>query len=191
LIGIAKDDVRRIDFLVSEIADASRIDAQLSRTTFEPLDMLRMVRALVAERDQRGVNGGSTIAVLREGTDDLLVAGDAARLERVLQNLIDNAVSFSPQGSPIEIVLSRDEARVHIAVSDHGPGIPEPARERVFGRFHSLRPESEEFGKHSGLGLAIARTIVEAHYGTLSATDRIDGKPGARLVIALPAWSPE
>lgn len=191
LIGIAQDDVRRIDFLVSEIADASRIDAQLSRTTFEPVDMARMVRALVAERDQRGVNAACRVTVEQEAGSGLVVAGDAARLERVLQNLLDNAVSFSPEGSPIELVLTREDARVRVAISDHGPGIPEAARERVFERFHSLRPEREEFGKHSGLGLAIARTIVEAHFGTLVATDRTDGERGARLVIALPAWEPE
>ncbi|SFG13591.1 two-component system, OmpR family, sensor histidine kinase ChvG [Novosphingobium sp. CF614] len=195
LIGIAKDDVRRIDFLVTEIADASRIDAQLSRTTFEPVDMARLVHALVAERDQRGVNGGCPVVIVRENPDggkddggDLVVPGDAARLERVLHNLLDNAVSFSPGGSPIEITLSRADERVKIAVSDHGPGIPEAARERIFERFHSLRPSREEFGKHSGLGLAITRTIVEAHFGKLVATDRTDRAPGARLMVSLPAW---
>ena len=189
LTGIASDDVRRIDFLVTEIADASRIDAELSRTTFEPVDMLKLVQALVAERGQRGVNGGCSVSVTREGTGELVVAGDAARLERVLQNLLDNAVSFSPDGAAIEITLGASEGKVHIAVSDHGPGIPESARERIFERFHSLRPASEEFGRHSGLGLAIARTIVEAHFGQLRASDRSDGRRGARLVISLPAWS--
>lgn len=201
LIAIAQDDVRRIDFLVSEIADASRIDAQLSRTTFEPLDMGSLVHALVAEREQRGVNGDCPVSIVREaavseasiGQDagDLTVAGDAPRLERVLQNLLDNAVSFSPPGGAIEITLSRIDKRVKIAVADHGPGIPASARERIFERFHSLRPSREEFGKHSGLGLAIARTIVEAHFGRLIATDRADGAAGARLVLSLPAWQSE
>ncbi|KMS59570.1 histidine kinase [Novosphingobium barchaimii LL02] len=191
LLGIAQDDVRRIDFLVTEIADASRIDAQISRTTFEPFDMGGLVRALVAERDQRGVNGGCPVSILRKDSADLTVAGDAPRLERVLQNLLDNAVSFSPPGSPIEISLSRIDSRVKIAVADHGPGISAAARERIFERFHSLRPSREEFGKHSGLGLAIARTIVEAHFGKLVATDRTDGASGARLVFSLPAWQSE
>jgi two-component system sensor histidine kinase ChvG len=191
LLGIAQDDVRRIDFLVTEIADASRIDAQLSRTTFEPLDMGRLVTALVGERDQRGVNGTSPVSIVRDGTSDLTVGGDAPRLERVLQNLLDNAVSFSAPGSPIEIALWQEDNRVKIAIADHGPGIPEPVRERVFERFHSLRPSREEFGTHSGLGLAIARTIVEAHFGRLVATDRTDGAPGARLVISLPRWEQE
>ncbi|WP_395394610.1 stimulus-sensing domain-containing protein [Novosphingobium sp. BL-8A] len=197
LIGIAKDDVRRIDFLVTEIADASRIDAELSRTTFEPVDMLRLVRALVAEREQRGVNGNCPVEIVEAaGTDvhgpgQLIVPGDAGRLERVLQNLLDNAISFSPGGAPIEVSLAREGQRVVIGVSDHGPGIPEAARERIFERFHSLRPSGEEFGKHSGLGLAIARTIVEAHFGKLRATDRTDGEHGARLVFSLPAWQGE
>ncbi|WP_459663873.1 sensor histidine kinase [Novosphingobium sp. 11B] len=190
LLGIAQDDVRRIDFLVTEIADASRIDAQLSRTTFEPLDMGRLVQNLVAERDQRGVNGSSPVTVTIEDAE-LTVPGDPPRLERVLQNLIDNAVSFSPPDGPIEITLSHIDNRVKIAVADHGPGIPEASRERVFERFHSLRPSREEFGTHSGLGLAIARTIVEAHFGRLIATDRTDGQPGARLVISLPRWENE
>lgn len=190
LIGVAQDDVRRIDFLVTEIADASRIDAELSRTVFEPVDMAQMVHGLVAERDQRGVNGSCEVTIIREGNENLTVAGDAPRLERVLQNLLDNAVSFSPDNATIEIALGRRGNRVNIAVSDHGPGIPEDARERIFERFHSLRPAREEFGKHSGLGLAIARTIIEAHFGKLVATDRIDGAAGARLEFSLPAWQP-
>lgn len=188
LIGIAQDDVRRIDFLVTEIADASRIDAELSRTVFEPVDMAQMVHGLVAERDQRGVNGSCTVTIIREGNGDLRVPGDAPRLERVLQNLIDNAVSFSPAKGTIEISLASHDNRVKIAVSDHGPGIPEDTREKIFERFHSLRPASEEFGKHSGLGLAIARTIVEAHFGKLVAAGRTDGTPGARFELSLPGW---
>lgn len=191
LIGIAADDVRRIDFLVTEIADASRIDAQLSRATFEPVDMWRLVNGLVGERDQRGVNADSRVFVSRADSVDQVVAGDAAQLERVLHNLLDNAVSFSRAGTPIEVELSRSGGRVQIAVSDHGPGIPAEARDRVFERFHSLRPSDEAFGKHSGLGLAIGRTIVEAHYGKLVALPRDDGQPGARLMISLPAWQGE
>ncbi|MDE8651950.1 HAMP domain-containing sensor histidine kinase [Novosphingobium album (ex Liu et al. 2023)] len=188
LLGIAKEDVRRVDFLVTEIADASRIDAELSRATFEPVDMFKLVMALAAERDQRGVNGDCRVIVSRQGSEDMIVAGSPPRLERVFHNLIDNAVSFSPDGAGIEIELSHDGGQVAVAVSDHGPGIALDAREKVFERFHSLRPDSEEFGKHSGLGLAIARTIINAHFGQLTATDRKDGAPGARLVVTLPAW---
>ncbi len=188
LIAVANDDVRRIDFLVTEIADASRIDAQLSRTAFEPVDMTSLTRALVAERQQRGVNGASDVLIEQSGAGPLVVPGDAPRLERVLQNLLDNAVSFSPHGTPIEIRLESARGKVRITVSDHGPGIVRAARERIFERFHSLRPSCEEFGRHSGLGLSIARTIVEAHSGTLFAIDRDDGEAGACFVLTLPQW---
>jgi two-component system sensor histidine kinase ChvG len=190
LTQIASHDVRRIDRLVTEIADASRIDAEMSRTTFEPVDMLRLIEASIAARESRKVNGSCIVTVSREsgGGSACIVPGDAARLERVLENLLDNAVSFSPEGQAIEVELSCADERVAISVSDHGPGIPHDAREKVFERFHSLRPAEEDFGSHSGLGLAIARTIVEAHYGTLTALDRADGRQGAQLLIQLPAW---
>ena len=189
LAAIAAHDVRRIDRLVTEIADASRIDAELSRTVFEPVDMLKLAHALVAERDDRGVNGASRVVISRAGVEDMIVPGDPARLERVLHNLLDNAVSFSPRAAPVEIAFAADDARIVIAVSDHGRGIPAEARQKVFERFHSLRPAGEDFASHSGLGLAIARTIVEAHYGTLTAHDRSDTLPGARMVLDLPAWT--
>ena len=188
LNAIAAHDVQRIDRLVTEIADASRIDAQLSRTIFEPVDMVRLIKGIVAERDRREVNRDCPITVTRCGSDDMVVPGDAPRLERVIENLLDNAVSFSPPGAAIAVELAREDDRVAISISDKGPGIPLEAREKVFERFHSVRPAGEDFGSHSGLGLAIARTIVEAHYGNLSAETRADGEAGARLLIELPAW---
>jgi two-component system sensor histidine kinase ChvG len=189
LSAIAAHDVQRIDRLVTEIADASRIDAQLSRTTFEAVDIATRAKALVGAREQRGIGNGLKIRITTGKPSDALVSGDAARLERVLENLLDNAISFSPPGGVIELAISRNDDRLEIAVSDSGPGIPPETREKIFERFHSLRPADEDFGSHSGLGLAIARTIVEAHDGTLTAQDRSDGRGGARLVIDLPAWS--
>jgi two-component system sensor histidine kinase ChvG len=189
LIGIAAHDVQRIDRLVTEISEASRIDAELSRTTFEPVDLIALVSALARAREERGENGGHAVQVRQSG-DAPVVLGEAARLERVIENLIDNAISFSPPGEPIEVeVVGHDEV-VALSVSDHGPGIDAAAREKVFERFHSLRPAGEDFGNHSGLGLAIARTIVEAHDGLLSVHDRPDGRPGARLVVELPSMEP-
>lgn len=190
LLEIARQDVRRIDRLVTEIAEASRIDAELSRTDFERVDIPRLLRALVAERDDRGVNGPGGVEIACIG-ENLSVAGDASRLERVFHNLLDNAVSFSPPGASIEVVVSGDDETVEIAVSDRGSGIPATERERVFERFHSVRPAGEEFGQHSGLGLAIARTIAEAHFGSLVASARRDDETGARLVVSLPAWRDE
>ena len=185
LIDIAAHDVRRIDRLVTEIADASRIDAELSRTTFEPVDIAALIRGLISERAERGADGACTIT-LSTGKAPYRLRCDPARIERVVANLLDNAVSFSPPGGRIDIALKHNEGRVQIAISDEGPGIPSEAREKVFVRFHSVRPDTEDFGSHSGLGLAIARTIVEAHDGYLTAHDRPDGKPGACLIIDLP-----
>ena len=191
LLDIAEQDVKRVDWLVSEIAEASRIDAQLSRTRFEPIDLAALATALVSEREQRGANRPAQVSVTTPGGGPYAVAGDPARLERVFHNLLDNAVSFSPEGGAVEVVIERQGDDVLARVSDHGPGIPRDVREKVFHRFHSLRPEDDTAStpRHSGLGLAIARTIAEAHDGTLIALDRADGEPGARLQLVLPAWS--
>ena len=186
LTAIAAHDVRRIDRLVTEIADASRIDAELSRTTFKPLDLAALARELVDGRAKSGVNGSCQIELRTAAGQPCVVLGHAPRLHRVFENLLDNAVSFSPPGGTIVLGFERADGRCRVSVIDDGPGIPQRAREKVFERFHSLRPEEEDFGSHSGLGLAIARTIVAAHDGTLTAMDRPDGQPGACLVIDLP-----
>ena len=112
--------------------------------------------------------------------------GVPLRLERVIENLLDNAVSFSPEGGTITVRVARHDDYVETSVCDEGPGIPLEAREKVFTRFHSLRPEAEDFGDHSGLGLAIGRTFAEAHDGTLEVRDQEHGS-GACLVLTLPA----
>lgn len=186
LTEIAAHDLRRIDRLITEIAEAGRIDAELSRTRFVPVDMLALANSLVAARAERGAHAGCRIVVAPVGAGPWDVPGDAPRLERVLENLLDNAVSFSPPGAAVTVSLERQGDLLELAVSDEGPGIPAEEREKVFERFHSLRPQSEDFGSHSGLGLAIARTIAEAHDGSLTACDREDGRPGACLVLQLP-----
>jgi two-component system sensor histidine kinase ChvG len=191
LTRIAAHDVRRIDRLVTEIAEASRIDAEISRTQFEPVNLHKLAKALIRSREERGENLGQTLHLDVHGTGPWDVSGYEAQLVRVLENLLDNAVTFSPKRGEVRILFERDEDRVLLCVIDQGPGIPAEARDKVFDRFHSLRPAEEDFGNHSGLGLAIARTIAEAHDGTLTATDRTDGKPGACLVLALPAVADE
>ena len=183
LVAIAVHDVRRIDRLISEIADASRIDAQLSRAAFEPVDLAELAQRLVAERDARAKDGPRVVF----GGESAIISGDAARLERVLENLVDNAVSFSPPDGTVHVVVAQLGDSVELAVSDDGPGVAPDQRETVFERFHSVRPAEEAFGAHSGLGLAIARTIVAAHDGTLEIGDRLDGRPGARLVARFAA----
>ncbi|ALC13622.1 sensor histidine kinase [Sphingopyxis sp. 113P3] len=190
LLAIADEDVRRLDRLVSDISDASRIDAQLSRTLFEPIDVGLMIESMLAARAARAEQGGPPqprIAFARPRKGTATVMGDGHRLERAIDNIIDNAISFSPPGGLVCVRATRLGQEVHIGVDDDGPGIEPAQREAIFRRFHSERPNGEAFGRHSGLGLAIARTIVEGHGGTITAGDRDDGKPGASLLITLPA----
>jgi two-component system sensor histidine kinase ChvG len=187
LMAVAKDDVFRMDRLISDISEASRVDAQLAKAKFELIDIGDMAEQLLHAREERGSDGDISIAFARPRKGVTTVWGEDIRLERVLNNLIDNAVSFSPPGGLVQISVTRAEAHVLIRVSDEGPGVPADEREAIFRRFHSERPKNEEFGKHSGLGLAIARTIVEGHEGAINVLDRADGQSGACFEIALPA----
>jgi two-component system sensor histidine kinase ChvG len=189
LLAIADEDVRRLDRLVSDISDASRIDAQLSRTLFEPIDVGLMIESMLASRAARAEQGAPQprIAFARPRKGTATVMGDGHRLERAIDNVIDNAISFSPEGGLVCVRAVRLGQEVHVGVDDDGPGIEPAQREAIFRRFHSERPDGEAFGRHSGLGLAIARTIIEGHGGTIAAADRDDGKPGASLLITLPA----
>jgi two-component system sensor histidine kinase ChvG len=187
LTRIAAHDVRRIDRLVTEIAEASRIDAELSRTQFEPVELQKLAKGLIRSREERGENRGTALRLSSHGSGPWDVPGDEAQLARVLENLLDNAVSFSPEAGEVRVQFERDDDRVMLSVVDQGPGIPAEERDKVFDRFHSLRPAGEDFGNHSGLGLAIARTIAEAHDGSLVAANRPDGRSGACLVLTLPA----
>ncbi|HEX8302216.1 sensor histidine kinase [Sphingomonas sp.] len=186
LLEIVRDDVHRLDRLISDISDASRLDAQLSRATFEPVDVGAMIQALLDSREARGLPSGIRAAFAAKPKTALNVLGEGGRLERVFENLIENAISFSPPGGTIRISAESDAETLTISVEDEGPGVPEDARDNIFRRFHSVRPETEAFGRHSGLGLAIARTIVEAHQGSIVVESREDRVSGARFVVRLP-----
>ncbi|MFN3620457.1 ATP-binding protein [Sphingorhabdus sp.] len=186
LMDVAKADVQRMDRLISDISDASRVDSQLAKAKFEPIDLGDMIEQLLQAREDRGIDKDVTIAFARPRRKITTVMGEDVRLERMLTNLIDNAVSFSPSGSVVEISATLANEDVIIRISDEGPGVPPQEREAIFRRFHSERPASENFGKHSGLGLAIARTIIEGHHGRIAVRDRVDGKGGACFEIALP-----
>lgn len=186
LTEIAVHDVGRIDRLITEIADASRIDAELSRATFEPVDMELLAKNSISMLSDHQLREGLEIRLERRGHRSPVVMGVPARIERIMQNLLDNAISFSPPDSVVTIEIDVADDMVNIAILDEGPGIPASEREAVFERFHSIRPPTESFGDHSGLGLAIARTIAEAHDGSLRAVDRPDGRPGACLLLSLP-----
>ena len=187
LLGIARDDVVRLDRLIGDISEAARTDAELARARFEPVDLGPLVQQLAASWETRREKGDARIAFARPRRGTAVVLGDAGRLARAIDNIIDNAVSFSPPAGLVEVVTARVGDNVVIRVDDEGPGVPEHAREAIFNRFHSVRPEHEDFGRHSGLGLAIARAIVEGHDGEIDVQDRDDAPSGARFIIQLPA----
>lgn len=186
LLGIAQDDVMRLDRLVTDIAEASRIDAQLSHTRFEPVDLGQLIEQMLLAREARGIERGVRLAFARPRRDVAVVMGEEARLMLVIDNLLDNAVSFSPPGALVQVTATVLNDEVLLSVEDEGPGVPPAERETVFRRFHSVRPENESFGKHSGLGLAIARSIVEGHQGRIVIADRDDAAQGARFDVYLP-----
>lgn len=186
LFDIIAADVRRIDRLVTEISDLSRIDAEISRTEFATIDLYALAERIVEARRRPESDGGNWLELIASTPGPFTIRGDESQLERVLENLIDNAQSFSPRGAPVSVTVARQERTIQVAVSDRGPGIAEELREKVFERFYTQRPEPDGFGRHSGLGLAIARTIARAHDGALEAGPRLDGESGARFVLRIP-----
>ncbi len=187
LMAIARDDVGRIDRLINDIGEAARTDAELHRATFERVDLGPLIEQIVASWETRREKGDARIAFARPRKETAVVMGKPDRLARAINAIIDNAVSFSPPGGLVEIAAAHVGDEVRIRVDDEGPGVPPEAREAIFNRFHSVRPEGESFGRHSGLGLAIAQAIVKGHDGDIDVHDRDDAPSGARFTIRLPA----
>ncbi len=180
----------RLDRLISDISDASRLDAEMSRAEMDRIDMRAMLQAMADVYRYTGDDNAVRFVVATAEGDDLSVSGIEGRLGQVLRNLITNALSFSPPKGTITLRARRDGSRVVIEVEDEGPGIPENKFEDIFDRFYSERPRDEKFGTHSGLGLSISRQIVEAHGGTIAASNRTDAHGavlGARFTIRLPS----
>jgi two-component system sensor histidine kinase ChvG len=187
LLDVVRQDVLRLDRLIGDISEAARTDAELARARFERVDLCPLIEQLVHAWEERRSTGDVRIAFARPRRDSSVVMGDPTRLARAIDNLIDNAISFSPSAGLVEVVAARVGNDVRIRVDDEGSGVPAEQREAIFNRFHSVRPEAEQFGRHSGLGLAIARAIVEGHDGEIDVADRDDAPSGARFTIRLPA----
>ena len=189
LLAIVLDDVSRLDRLIGDISDASRLDAELSREETQYVDIGALLGTLV-ELHSAGAGADSPRLVLeRIGSRPLIVPGLEHRLGQVFRNLITNAMSFSPAGGTIRLVVARQGDVVEVIVEDEGPGISEDKLEAIFERFYSDRPQGEKFGTHSGLGLSISRQIVTVHNGTIHAENRHGAKGeviGARFVVRLP-----
>ncbi|BBE72279.1 sensor histidine kinase [Oharaeibacter diazotrophicus] len=198
LLEIIQHDVKRLDRLITDISDASRLDAELAREDAVPVDVGKLLQGVVAIARESSRHAGIDVALtVRPGKDKapLLVLGHDSRLGQVFDNLIDNAKSFSPAGGTVRVTARRSGRRVEIVVDDDGPGIRAEKIERIFERFYTDRPEGEGFGNNSGLGLSISRQIVEAHQGTIAADNRRDDASdpdrvtGARFIVSLPAES--
>ena len=191
LMGIILDDVQRLDRLISDISEASRLDAELSRAETAPVDLASMLGALAGVHEATaGDRHGPRLELDIAPHQNLRVRGIESRLAQVMGNLIGNAVSFSPPDGVIRLAAWRDGAFVRITVADDGPGIPPGKLAAIFDRFYSERPAGEKFGTHSGLGLSISKQIVEAQGGTIVAENRQDEAGrilGARFVVSLPA----
>jgi two-component system sensor histidine kinase ChvG len=187
LLTIAREDVGRLDRLINDISEAARTDAELARATFERVDLGPLIEQIVSSWENRRETGDARIAFARPRKDTAVVMGKPDRLARAINAIIDNAVSFSPPGGLVEIAAAHVGDEIRIRIDDEGPGVPPEAREAIFNRFHSVRPEGESFGRHSGLGLAIAQAIVKGHDGEIDVHDRDDAPSGARFTIRLPA----
>ena len=190
LMAIILDDVQRLDRLITDISDASRVDAELSREAKQPVDVARMLSTLAELHEATALPESARLVLDLPAGQRLLVSAVEDRLVQILRNLIANAVSFSPPRSRITLSARREGQRLRIAVTDQGPGIPEGKLEAIFDRFYTERPEGEKFGTHSGLGLSISRQIADAHGGRLFAenvTDSAGKVLGARFVLLLPA----
>jgi two-component system sensor histidine kinase ChvG len=191
LMAIICDDVERLDRLITDISDASRLDAELGRLEVEPTDIAAMLEALAAMHEATEADGAPRVTLdLGDARGrPLVVPGIESRLSQVFLNVIANAASFSPPGGEIRIRAGLDGRAVLVTIDDDGPGIPEDKLNAIFDRFYSERPAGEKFGTHSGLGLSISKQIVEAHRGRIWAENRHDAEgrvAGARFLIRLP-----
>jgi two-component system sensor histidine kinase ChvG len=191
LLDVIEHDVRRLDRLVSDISNASRLDAELVKEEEEQFDLLKMLgnlnRYLGEDAKSKGIDYITDLP-----KDPIVINGLEARLAQVFVNLITNAISFCEEGDAIRVWARKRENRVLVVVEDTGPGIPDQALSKVFKRFYSQRPD-EHFGNNSGLGLAISKQIVEAHGGVIwaenirpTAADITSDPLGARFVVGLP-----
>jgi two-component system, OmpR family, sensor histidine kinase ChvG len=184
LLKVMAHDVRRIDRLVTDISAASRLDAEIGNHEREPVDLRALIQGIIEHYQAITPNSGHRfLSTLPK--DDVYVSGVPEKLGQVLRNLIDNAVTFSPEQGKIHVDLSISGADCVVHVTDEGPGLPDEVLERVFERFYTQRPKGSDFGSHSGLGLAICRQIISAHRGTISANNRKD-RAGAQFTIILP-----
>ena len=184
LMAVIAQDIRRMDRLISDISNASRIDAEMAREETESVDLAALLQTLIAMRQLDDGAPDPKFSLQLDPGEPILINGLPSRLGQVVDNLVGNALSFSPRNGKIKLSLERRDGMALLVVEDDGPGIPPGREEAIFQRFYSQRPAGEAFGEHSGLGLSICRQIIEAHGGTIGAQNRING--GALFTVRLP-----
>jgi two-component system sensor histidine kinase ChvG len=195
LMDVIQHDVRRLDRLITDISDASRLDAELARDDAKRLDVGKLLENIIGAAKEVRRNKGIEITLKTgkpaQGAKGFFVTGHDLRLGQVITNLIENARSFVPEtGGKVDIKLDQIGDTVRILVEDNGPGIRAEKIDRIFERFYTDRPSAEAFGQNSGLGLSISRQIIEAHGGTIHAENMADAATGdllgARFIVELP-----
>jgi two-component system sensor histidine kinase ChvG len=194
LLSVIQHDVRRLDRLISDISDASRLDAELLRQEATPVDIAKLLRTLIAVANEvKQENVTVALSFGGGGPQAFFAPGHDSRLGQVIHNLIDNARSFSPPGGVVRVTCRRLRNEIEITVDDNGPGVRPDALDRIFERFYTDRPH-QGFGQNSGLGLSICKQIVDAHGGRIWVENRTRRKPdgeedilGARFIVRLPA----
>jgi two-component system sensor histidine kinase ChvG len=200
LLDVIEHDVKRLDRLITDISDASRLDAELQRQEAAPVDLAQLLEALTTAANEVHRNDVKVMLKFQGGApSQFKVPGHDSRIGQVVSNLIDNARSFSPAGGEVRITCRKLKNEVEIVVEDDGPGIRPDALDKIFERFYTDRPH-QGFGQNSGLGLSISQQIVEAHGGRIWVENRIapgqkndlpDGEEphilGARFIVRLPA----
>lgn len=185
LLTILKQDVGRLDRLVTDISNASRLDAELSRESPHPVDLGHLLEDICGAYETGSRKKETGVRFIDPGLlEPVTVSGREGPLGQVFRNLIDNARSFSPKNGEVRVSLAHVKGEAQVCVDDDGPGIPPENLETVFERFYTSRPKGAAFGGNSGLGLSIARQIVQAHGGKIHAENRPEG--GARFVVSLP-----
>ena len=187
LMALVRDDVKRIDRLITDISDASRLDAELSREARTPIELSHLLKTIVEIYDLTESSKSQRVTLQDELPPGTKVMGHDERLGQVFRNLIDNAISFSPANGEVAITAVMHHAFARVTVEDHGPGIPEENLESIFERFYTERPD-DPFGKNSGLGLSIVRQITQNAGGRVWAENRVDdngARLGARFIVGL------
>jgi len=190
LIKVISHDVERIERLITDYSQMLKDEASLSRAKMIKINLSSVVESVVEDfnSDLSNLNKNIRININNKNLNGskLTVLGVESKLEQIIANLLDNAVSFSPDNGKISVISNIKEKEAHLIIKDEGPGFNEKNIDKVFNRFYSNRPE--KFGEHSGLGLNIVKNIIELHGGSIIASNQIEGKKGAKIEVLLPIY---